>query len=72
MDGFTLRVSRRNFLGSFDFGFPRIRYNPDMAVPEFAGSLETLTGELKNFQEIAKYIRPSAGEIPTLNGIDVY
>ena len=35
-------------------------------------SLEELTGELKNFQDIANYIVPQPGEIPTLNGIDVY
>jgi serine phosphatase RsbU (regulator of sigma subunit) len=34
--------------------------------------LSFLTGELKNFQEIAKYILPLPGEIPTLSGIDVY
>jgi len=35
-------------------------------------SLASLTGELKNFQEIAHYIVPLPGEIPTLKGIDVY
>jgi serine phosphatase RsbU (regulator of sigma subunit) len=34
--------------------------------------LALLTGELKNFQEIARYIVPLPGEIPTLSGIDVY
>jgi len=34
--------------------------------------LEFLTGEVKNFQEIAKYIRPLPGEVPKLNGIEVY
>ncbi len=34
--------------------------------------LTDLTGELKNFQEIAKYIKPLPGEIPTLEGIDVF
>ena len=34
--------------------------------------LAFLTGELKNFQEIAKYILPLPGEIPTLAGIEVY
>src|SRR5213080_2685411 len=34
--------------------------------------LALLTGELKNFQEIARYIVPLPGEIPTLQGIDVY
>ena len=34
--------------------------------------LELLTGELKNFQDIARYIVPLPGEIPSLDGIDVY
>ena len=34
--------------------------------------LALLTGELKNFEEIAAYLVPLPGEIPTLNGIDVY
>lgn len=34
--------------------------------------LETLQGELKNFQEIAKHILPLPGEVPALQGIDVY
>ena len=34
--------------------------------------LALLTGELKNFQEIARYIVPLPGEVPTLRGIDVY
>ncbi|HLQ78268.1 MAG TPA: PP2C family protein-serine/threonine phosphatase [Terriglobia bacterium] len=33
--------------------------------------LAFLTGELRNFQEIAKYILPLPGEIPTLSGIEV-
>ena len=37
-----------------------------------ADPLALLTGELKNFQDIAKYIQASADEIPTLEGIDVY
>ena len=34
--------------------------------------LDLLTGELKNFQDIARYIVPLPGEIPSLHGIDVY
>lgn len=34
--------------------------------------LALLTGELKNFQEIAKHIKPLPGEIPALEGIDVF
>ena len=35
-------------------------------------NLELLTGELKNFRDIARYIIPLPGEIPNLEGIDVY
>lgn len=34
--------------------------------------LALLTGELKNFEDIVRYIMPQPGEIPTLAGIDVY
>jgi serine phosphatase RsbU (regulator of sigma subunit) len=34
--------------------------------------LEHLQGELKNFQEIARNIMPAPGEVPSLQGIDVY
>ena len=34
--------------------------------------LALLAGELKNFEDIAHYIMPQPGEIPTLSGIDVY
>jgi serine phosphatase RsbU (regulator of sigma subunit) len=34
--------------------------------------LELLQGELRNFQEIAKHIVPLPGEVPSLQGIDVY
>jgi serine phosphatase RsbU (regulator of sigma subunit) len=34
--------------------------------------VERLLGELKNFQEIAKNIMPAPGEIPMLQGIEVY
>jgi serine phosphatase RsbU (regulator of sigma subunit) len=37
-----------------------------------AGSLELLTNELKNFQEISKNIMPLPGEIPALSGLDVF
>jgi len=30
-----------------------------------------LVEELENFQEIARYLNPSPGEIPTLEGIDI-
>ena len=34
--------------------------------------LERLKGELKNFQEIARNIMPLPGEVPSLQGIQVY
>src|SRR3954469_1258645 len=43
-----------------------------MATKASTDPLAFLTGELKNFQEIAKYILPLPGEIPTLAGIEVY
>ena len=43
-----------------------------MAIKTTTDPLAFLTGELKNFQEIAKYILPLPGEIPTLSGIEVY
>jgi serine phosphatase RsbU (regulator of sigma subunit) len=35
-------------------------------------AIEHLKGELKNFQEIARNIMPAPGEVPSLEGIDVY
>lgn len=35
-------------------------------------SVDFLLGELENFQEIARHIKPSPGEIPGINGIDIY
>ncbi len=35
-------------------------------------SLRRLTGELQNFQEIARHIKPPSGEIPELKGLDIY
>jgi serine phosphatase RsbU (regulator of sigma subunit) len=34
--------------------------------------LQQLTNELKNFEDIAKYLVPLPGEVPRLKGIDVY
>ena len=42
-----------------------LRVNPE-------ASLEVLTDELKNFQDIAKYIHPKSGEIPNLRGMDIF
>jgi serine phosphatase RsbU (regulator of sigma subunit) len=40
--------------------------------PQTSHSFELLTNEFRNFQEIAKGILPLPGEIPALDGIDVY
>ena len=34
--------------------------------------VEQLTGELANFEEIAKYLIPQPGDLPRLKGIDIY
>jgi len=36
------------------------------------GQLEQLTRELENFQDIARYLLPQPGEVPRLDGIDVW
>ena len=43
-----------------------------MEQPTATDPLALLTGELKNFHEIVRYILPLPGEVPTLRGIDVY
>jgi serine phosphatase RsbU (regulator of sigma subunit) len=43
-----------------------------MTVSQGSEQLELLTRELKNFEDIARYILPLPGEIPALRGIDVY
>jgi serine phosphatase RsbU (regulator of sigma subunit) len=35
-------------------------------------TLRFLENELENFEDIARYLKPSSGEIPTLNGIEIY
>jgi serine phosphatase RsbU (regulator of sigma subunit) len=37
-----------------------------------ADTIEQLKSELKNFQEIARNIMPAPGEVPTLQGVEVY
>lgn len=39
---------------------------------DIKSSVRQLTGELKNFQEIARYIKPLAGEFPQLPGLDMF
>ena len=41
-------------------------------VRKVIDSVRDLTDELDNFQSIARHIVPASGEIPELNGIDVY
>ena len=42
---------------------------PPLPTPE---TLQRLLDEISNFQDIAQYLLPTAGELPTLPGIDVY
>src|SRR5207253_8207986 len=44
----------------------------DLKGQNLADPLTVLADELKNFQEIAKQIKPGPGEIPRLDGIDVF
>ena len=39
---------------------------------QVAKTLRLVTGEFRNFQEIANHILPRPEEIPILDGIDVY
>jgi serine phosphatase RsbU (regulator of sigma subunit) len=43
-----------------------------MYPSDVSGLLRELTGELDNFEAIAKYLLPLPGEVPTLHGIDVW
>jgi serine phosphatase RsbU (regulator of sigma subunit) len=43
-----------------------------MQNPDTGDTLEHLTRELENFQDIARYLLPQPGEVPRLNGIDVW
>jgi serine phosphatase RsbU (regulator of sigma subunit) len=43
-----------------------------MTESEAAEELQRLTRELDNFQSIAKYLVPLPGDVPRLNGIDVW
>jgi len=35
-------------------------------------SVDFLLGELQNFQDIARFIKPNSGEIPEIPGVDIY
>jgi serine phosphatase RsbU (regulator of sigma subunit) len=39
---------------------------------EVRDSLKRLTNELKNFEDIASYLKPKPGELPRLQGMDIY
>ena len=41
-------------------------------ISDIRSSVRRLSGELENFQDIARHIRPDAGEIPQLAGLDIY
>lgn len=41
-------------------------------MPPMDATLAQITDELKNFEEIARAIKPRPGSIPSLDGIDVY
>ena len=45
---------------------------PTMYASDVSSLLRQLTGELENFEAIAKYLLPLPGEIPRLHGIDVW
>jgi serine phosphatase RsbU (regulator of sigma subunit) len=41
-------------------------------IGDIRSSVRRLSGELENFQDIARHIRPAPGEIPMLPGLDIY
>lgn len=43
-----------------------------MLPPDVADQLKDLAGELENFEDIARYLLPKPGELPKLQGIDIY
>ena len=45
---------------------------PTMYASDVSGLLRQLTGELDNFEAIAQYLLPQPGEVPKLQGIDVW
>ncbi len=52
--------------------FDQIGEQFDTGIPQVNDSLQILMGELENFQDIARHVKPLPGEIPILNGIDIY
>jgi molecular chaperone HtpG len=51
---------------------PLWRMGGTMQSVDDAYLLKQLTGELDNFEDIAKYLLPQPGEVPRLHGIDVF
>jgi serine phosphatase RsbU (regulator of sigma subunit) len=43
----------------------------DSTAPSAGDLLRELTGELQNFEDIARYLLPLPGEVPRLDGVDV-
>jgi serine phosphatase RsbU (regulator of sigma subunit) len=41
-------------------------------IKDVSDATKMLMGELNNFHDIAHYIKPSPGELPRLNGVDIY
>ena len=41
-------------------------------IDDIRSSVKRLSGELENFQDIARHIRPDTGDIPRLPGLDIY
>ena len=44
----------------------------ETGIQQVNDSMKMLMGELNNFQDIAGYVKPLPGEIPALDGIDIY
>jgi serine phosphatase RsbU (regulator of sigma subunit) len=41
-------------------------------IGDIRSSMRRLTGELENFQDIARYIKPLPGEVPEIPGVEIY
>ena len=44
----------------------------ETGIQQVNDAMKILMGELDNFQDIARYVKPLPGEIPALDGIDIY
>ncbi len=53
-------------------GLGGLKEQMEDVIQDVRQSLRRLSGELENFQDIAKYLKPEPGEVPQLNGIEVY